>query len=264
MVATADSPLVLEIGEMNDYLMAASATIYEGSLVGDNGSGYARALVAGDPFLGHAYRQVIESTGSAGGATVKVRSGRYRAQVTISAIAITDVGKDVYGSADDTLTLTVGSNSFVGTVVRYVTTNTCVVEFQPQMANIPNHEHTATSDGGKLTSPRIITGINDTNGNELIKVTATGSAVNEITLGNAATGNVVTITASGGDTNVGITIDCKGAGALQLGSGDVLIGFYGTTPVVQASHIANTSGDDATGVNAILVVLENLGLVKSS
>jgi len=42
------------------------------------------------------------------------------------------------------------------------------------------------------------------------------------------------------------------------------LGFHGATPVVQANHIADASGDDATAVNAILVVLENLGLVASS
>ena len=42
------------------------------------------------------------------------------------------------------------------------------------------------------------------------------------------------------------------------------LGFYGAAPVARAAHISNASGDDATPVNAILVVLENLGLVASS
>ena len=37
-----------------------------------------------------------------------------------------------------------------------------------------------------LTTPKVITGINDVNGNELLKVTATASAVNELTLANNA------------------------------------------------------------------------------
>lgn len=48
-----------------------------------------------------------------------------------------------------------------------------------------------------ITTPRITTSINDTNGNESIKLTATGSAVNEITVINAATGNDPVIKASG-------------------------------------------------------------------
>ena len=42
------------------------------------------------------------------------------------------------------------------------------------------------------------------------------------------------------------------------------LGFFAASPVGQASHIADAAGDDATAVNAILVVLENLGFVASS
>jgi len=69
-----------------------------------------------------------------------------------------------------------------------------------------------------LTSPVIGTGINDTNGNELIKVTATSSAVNEVTLANAATTNNPTLSATGGDSNVGIDLTPKGLGAIKLTS----------------------------------------------
>ncbi|NCS83375.1 MAG: cytoplasmic protein, partial [Cyanobacteria bacterium] len=41
-------------GEINDTPVIATDIIYEGAAVGDNGSGYARPLVAGDPFLGFA------------------------------------------------------------------------------------------------------------------------------------------------------------------------------------------------------------------
>ena len=42
------------------------------------------------------------------------------------------------------------------------------------------------------------------------------------------------------------------------------IGFLGATPVARAAHIADASGDDAATVNAILVVLENLGFIATS
>jgi len=67
-----------------------------------------------------------------------------------------------------------------------------------------------------LTSPKIGTSILDTNGNELFKVTATGSAVNEITYNNAATGNKPTFTASGDDTNIGVSIQPKGSGQVTI------------------------------------------------
>jgi hypothetical protein len=66
-----------------------------------------------------------------------------------------------------------------------------------------------------LTSPIVGTGINDTNGNELVKVAATTSAVNEVTLANAATNGNPVISATGGDDNVGIDIKAKGTGRFR-------------------------------------------------
>lgn len=48
------------------------------------------------------------------------------------------------------------------------------------------------------------------------------------------------------------------------------VGFYKTLPITQQAHIANPSGggtadaESRTAINAILVVLENLGLIKKS
>lgn len=69
-----------------------------------------------------------------------------------------------------------------------------------------------------LTAPKIANGgfIADANGNEEIIFTTTASAVNEITLANAATGNAPTITASGGDTNIDLSLAPKGTGALNF------------------------------------------------
>lgn len=83
-------------------------------------------------------------------------------------------------------------------------------------------EHTQTLVNKTLTtpvlnSPKISTAIFDVNGAESIKLTATGSAANEITVANATTSNNPTISASGTDTNVGINIDPKGTGAVVLG-----------------------------------------------
>jgi len=79
---------------------------------------------------------------------------------------------------------------------------------------------TQTLTNKTLTSPKIGTNILDTNGNELINLTATSSAVNEITLANAATGNAPTITAAG-ETNVSLNLVPKGTGTLQ-GNGSAL------------------------------------------
>ena len=72
-----------------------------------------------------------------------------------------------------------------------------------------------------LTSP-IINEIDDTNGNEEIIFTATASAVNELTVANAATGNNPNVSASGSDANVGINLTPKGTGAVTFnGTGKI-------------------------------------------
>tara|TARA_R110002126_G_scaffold3795_2_gene21261 strand:+ start:1022 stop:2959 length:1938 start_codon:yes stop_codon:yes gene_type:complete len=75
---------------------------------------------------------------------------------------------------------------------------------------------TQTLTNKTLTAPKIGTSILDTNGNELFLLTATASAINEITYANAAAGNSPTFTATGGDTNIGITLTPKGSGAVKL------------------------------------------------
>ncbi len=129
MVATANIPLHHVRGEQSEHPMVGSDIIYEGAMLGLS-AGYARPLTAGDPFLGHAAEYYDNSSGSSGDHNILLYRGRYRLQVTITGVAITDVGKRVFASADDTLTLTAGANSQVGVVVRYVATDTAIVEFQ--------------------------------------------------------------------------------------------------------------------------------------
>ena len=79
---------------------------------------------------------------------------------------------------------------------------------------------TDTLTNKTLTSPKIGTSILDTNGNELFLLTATSSAVNELTYANAAPGNAPAFTASGGDSNININLVPKGTGQVQAnGSG---------------------------------------------
>jgi len=72
------------------------------------------------------------------------------------------------------------------------------------------------------TSPQL-GGQLDVNGNaigdgtlELLKFSETGSAVNEFTIANASTGNNPVLSATGGDTNVGIEFTTKGTGTIKF------------------------------------------------
>ena len=67
-----------------------------------------------------------------------------------------------------------------------------------------------------INTPNIGTSINDTTGNEVIKITATGSAVNELTIANGASTTGPTLSATGGGTNLNIIMTPKGTGSVEL------------------------------------------------
>jgi hypothetical protein len=70
----------------------------------------------------------------------------------------------------------------------------------------------------------------DTNGNEIVLFTATGSAVNEITVTNAAATGTPSIAATGTDTNISLNLVSKGSGVVQINGSTALFsgGALGT------------------------------------
>ena len=85
---------------------------------------------------------------------------------------------------------------------------------------------TGTSVGLNIGSGKklkIVGDVIDTNGNELLKVSATASAVNELTVTNAATGSAPRLSASGDDTNIAVRLAGKGTGDVvaQVNGSDV-------------------------------------------
>ena len=125
-----DLPRDYQLGDLEDYPVIASEIIYQGAAVGENGAGYARPLVAADPFLGFATMGMDNSLGAAGEKLVQVKT-RGRIQLPIAAIAITANDRPpVYASDDNTFTLTATSNSKIGWVSRWVSTGVAIVEFE--------------------------------------------------------------------------------------------------------------------------------------
>ena len=126
---TKDEPRVYELGDRNGYPVIAADIIYEGAAVGENGSGYARPLVAADVFLGFAEKQADNSLGATGAINVRVKE-KGKIKAVISAIAITANDRPaVYMSDDNTFTLTLTANSLIGYVARWVSTGVAIVEF---------------------------------------------------------------------------------------------------------------------------------------
>ena len=100
---------------------------------------------------------------------------------------------------------------------------------------------TQTLTNKTLTSPKIGTNILDTNGNELINFTATGSAVNELTIANAATGVAGPVISATGETNVGININPAGTGVLKSGSAAIKIAGTETIFVPSSAMYGSTT-----------------------
>ena len=134
---------------------------------------------------------------------------------------------------------TVQFKTATGTGITFGTTDKSTKQFFVDGTNVVDTGYgnvtltgTETLTNKTLTSPKI-NEILDTNGNEEIKFTATGSAVNEITLANAATGNSPIISATGGDTNVGITLTPKGSLGRITANGEAKI--FGVVEAVTVS-----------------------------
>ena len=152
MALSADTPRVYELGNINEVPVKASTLIYEGAAVGLT-AGYARGLVAGDSFVGFAQRKADNSAVATDGAINCKVIAKGLIELTITGVAVTDVGSPVYASADGTFTLTESTNSYIGVVYRYVKANTCIVAFIAQ--GVSDGEAAA---GGSLTSAHLLVG----------------------------------------------------------------------------------------------------------
>lgn len=112
--------------ELRRYAVATGVHVYKGGFVGLNTSGYARPLSAGDRCVGIAYEEANNAAGADGALYVRVFTiGDFPHALT--GVALTDIGRPVYASADDTLTLTAAGNSPVGWVVDRPAADTAIV-----------------------------------------------------------------------------------------------------------------------------------------
>jgi hypothetical protein len=144
-----------------------------------------------------------------------------------------------------TLTIADGKTLTANQSLTLAGTDATTMTFPTTSATIARTDAGQTFTGvQEMTRPRFITSIDDTNGNELIGVTATASAVNEITVANAATGNNPVISATGTDTNIGVTLTPKGTGNAVLTSGNLVVANgngidFSATPGTGTSELFN-------------------------
>jgi hypothetical protein len=127
MALSADKVRNFEIGNINELVVAAGVTIYEGAFVfalKADGT----AVVASPAVSTHAFAGIAKRGATAGTKVKLEKTGMVVAAVTGASAA--SVGQIVYASDDDTLTLTASTNVPVGQVVRHVTSTTCIVAFK--------------------------------------------------------------------------------------------------------------------------------------
>lgn len=111
----------MRAGEIRQYPVAASTTIYAGTMVALNSSGYAipAADTAGLLVIGRAEEYVDNAAGSAGDLTVNCRKGvfRYANSGSAAVDAVADVGKFAFVEDDQTVAETSTHSVKAGIVV---------------------------------------------------------------------------------------------------------------------------------------------------
>jgi len=110
----------------------------------------------------------------------------------------------------------------------------------------------------KATAPIVATSILDTNSNELVKLTATGSATNELTVANAATGSGPTLSSTGSsDSNIDINITPAGTGDVVLAADTTKVGDAGAAATLTSNGAGTLTV--TTGGTEDLVLSTNSG-----
>lgn len=112
---------------------------------------------------------------------------------------------------------------------------------------------TETLTNKTLTAPKFADGgfIADANGNEMVVFDTVATAVNELTISNAATAGSPAIYATGGDTNINVNLVPKGTGVVQATG--VEVATISGTQALSNKTIVSPANVSATTGNAAII-----------
>lgn len=152
--------------------------------------------------------------------------GQSGTTLTIPSGQTLDISNATVSTPTNIVTLT-GSqtltNKTLTTPIISTISNTGSLTLPTSTDTIVGRATTDTLTNKTLTAPVIADGgfLADANGAEEIIFTTTASAVNELTVANAATGGAPSISATGDDSNVDLSISAKGSGRVDLGAAKI-------------------------------------------
>ena len=172
-----------------------------------------------------ANNSATSATASASSATASGNSATASANSATAAAASADAFDDIYLGSKSSDPSTDNDGDALAAGMLYFNTSTDLLRVYTGSAwqnaavdttGFITLSGTQTLTNKTLTTPKIGTSILDTNGNELAKLTATGSAVNEFTVANAASGGNPTLSSTGGDSNIDLDLLAKGTGHVTI------------------------------------------------
>ena len=126
---TKDIVRIYEVGDINEFPVLGGEMIYQGSAIGlEVDSGYVRSLQAGDRFVGFAEGFIDATNSSDGENHIRVkRTGNVILE--LSGANLTDVGKSIYATDDNSFTLSNTSSVYIGQIIRHKSGDEVMVNF---------------------------------------------------------------------------------------------------------------------------------------